>query len=259
MADGDRLPAVSAGAGRKYVRYSEDLAGRIVARVRAGESVPKACRGADMPHATTVYDWARAEPRFGRALAVAHQEARREGRRAARAAAAERWARGRDNRGRWSTYTPELGAEVCRRIVEAQTLKTIGADPEMPCAATILNWAKAHPAFEDAYAQARDLQADVLFDEARDVALAATPGSVWVSRLQFDTIRWMTARMAPKKYCERVLAEAAIAERRDEDDPENGRLTVIVKRFSDVTPEEQAAADATEAEDERRARRRGRA
>jgi len=68
----------------------------------------------------------------------------------------------------------------------------------------------------------------------------------------FDVIRWATARMAPKKYCERVIVEAAIAEREAEEDPRRQPLQVIVKRFSDVTPEEQAEAEATEALYERR-------
>ncbi len=55
------------------------------------------------------------------------------------------------------------------------------------------------------YVQARQAQADYLFDEARDVALAATPGTVWVARLQFDVIRWQAARLAPRKYCEPLV------------------------------------------------------
>ena len=122
----------------------------------------------------------------------------------------------------------------------------------MPCSATILNWAREYPAFGDDYAQARQFLADFMFDEAREVALAATPGDVWVGRLQFDTIRWMTARMAPKKYCERLVVEMAVAERRAEDDPRRAPMQVIVKRFCDVTPEDEAEADATEALFERR-------
>lgn len=56
----------------------------------------------------------------------------------------------------------------------------------------------------------------------------------------------MTTRMAPKKYCERLVVDAGIAERRAQDDPERQGLTVIVKRFSDVTPEEEEAARLTE-------------
>jgi hypothetical protein len=229
------------------VHYSEDLAGRIVARVSGGESVPRVCRDAGMPCADTVYAWARSEPRFGRALAAAHQAARRAAVGAQRKAAAAKWARGRDPRGRWSTYTPELGEEVCRRMVEGQSLKAIGADPEMPCAETILNWVKDVPGFEDRYVQARLMMAEVMFDEARDEAMAATHVTVWAQKLKVDTIFRMVARMRPRKYCERVVAEEAIAERRAEEDPDHDDgLTVIIKRSNEITDEELEAARLTE-------------
>jgi hypothetical protein len=246
---GERVPAPpEVGRLRKAaaVRYSEALAGRIVAQVTAGESVPKVCGARGMPHPSTVYAWAREEPRFSRALAVAHQTARRANVKAQRAAAAAKWAKGRDGRGRWSLYTPELGEEVCRRVIEGQTLNAIGADPEMPCKGTILNWAQTLPEFEDRYAQAMAMRADVMFEEARDEALAATPGTVWVARLRIDTIFRMVSRMQPRKYCERVVAEEAICELRAEEDPERGGLTVILKRPDQITPQELENARLTE-------------
>jgi hypothetical protein len=44
-----------------------------------------------------------------------------------------------------------------------------------------------------------------------------------VARLQFDIIRWQTARLAPKKYCEKLLIEAA----RGEDDVDQ----VLIAKF----------------------------
>lgn len=260
MADGGSLPDLRAKGGRKkYVRYTEALGAAICRRVENGESLARICRGPEMPHDTTVYEWARKCPEFGLALSHAMRTARIAQRMVDRAKAAARLAAGRDRRGRWSTFTPELGQEICERIANGESLKAIGQDPTMPCSATILNWARAFPEFGDDYAQARSMMADVLFDEAREVALAATPASVWADRLRFDTIRWMVAKMAPRKYCERIVVDAGIAARRaDEEDFLRQPTTVIVKRFSDITPEEEAAADATEAACERRAGRRGR-
>jgi len=252
MADGGDLPAVRSGGRKKYVRFSDEIGAAICARVEAGESLSRVCRGPEMPHATTVYDWAREYPAFGHSLGQAMRTARIGRRMVDRAKAAARLAAGRDRRGRWSTFTPELGREICERIANGESLKAVGQDPTMPCAATILRWAAVYPEFGDEYAHARQLMADLLFDEAREVALEATPATVWADRLRFDTIRWMTARMAPKKYCERIVVEAGIAARRaEEDDWERQPMTVIVKRFSDVTPEEEAEADATEARYER--------
>ena len=213
MDDGMGLPADGAGRGvMRSVRWSEAVGETICARVAAGESLASVCHEAGMPHSTTVYDWTRERPVFGAALAAAQTEARVAERLADRARAAARFAAGRDNRGRWSTFTPEIGEEICRRMADGVSLKAIGADPAMPCAATILRWCREFPEFGDAYALARSQMADWLFDEAREVSLEATPSTVWVGRLRFDTIRWMTARMAPKKYCERVVAGAELAE-----------------------------------------------
>jgi hypothetical protein len=81
---------------------------------------------------------------------------------------------------------------------------------------------------------------------ARDVARGSTHDTVWSDRLQFDVIRWMTARLAPKKYCERVMVEAEIAARRAEDDPDRQGLTVIIKRANEITDEELENARLTE-------------
>jgi hypothetical protein len=259
MAEGDGLPAVSGGGRGKYVTWSPELETAILERVAAGESVLAVCRGDGMPHPTTVYAWGRERPEFAVALAEAQRTARVAIRLAERAAAAAKLAAGRDNRGRWSTYTPELGEEICARISGGESLAAVGRDPEMPTAATILRWAREFPDFGDRYTLARLQMADWLFDEAREVSLEATPATVWVGRLRFDTIRWMTARMAPKKYCERLVIDAGIAERRaEEDDEGRGPMTVIVKRFTDVTAQDEAEADATEARAWAREARRGR-
>jgi hypothetical protein len=242
------------------VRYSQALGQAICARVAAGESLVSVCRDDGMPDASSVYDWTRRQPAFGAAFLEAQRQARVAERLADRAAAARRWgpdgeADGafgvlRDGRGRWSTYTPELGEAICWRIANGESLKSIGLDPAMPSSATVLYWARRYPAFGDAYAQARQMMADSLGDMALEVAMTTNPREVWADRLRFDAIRWMAARLAPKKYCEPILLARAAAEIRAEEaergDGEGEGLTVIVKKFSDITPEEYAAHDATE-------------
>ncbi len=262
---GEPVGDAGVGALRKYVRYSEDLGRAICARVAAGESLVSVCRDADMPHATTAYDWTRAHPEFAAALREAQQEARVAQRLADRDAAARRWGADgeadgrfgvlRDGRGRWSTFTPELGEAICWRIANGESLKSIGLDPAMPSSATVLYWARRYPAFGDAYAEARRMMADSLGDMALEVAMTTNPREVWADKLRVDTIRWMAARQAPRKYCERLQAAAELETIRREAGEGEG-LTVIVKRFSDITPEEEAAAEATERDWEARRGRR---
>src|SRR5580765_6912425 len=54
MADGGELPAVRSGGRKKYVRFSDEIGVAICARVEAGESLSRVCRGPEMPHATSV-------------------------------------------------------------------------------------------------------------------------------------------------------------------------------------------------------------
>jgi transposase-like protein len=227
-------------------KFAPEIGDAIVARVGAGESLKSVCRDEDMPCPNTVRNWSREYPEFGAQLVAAMRGARV----AARMRDRARWdahEAARRPQGRGSTYRPELGEMICERLAGGESLTSIARDEGLPTYATILRWVNRHPDFQDMYVQAREIQAHYYFDEARDVARAATPGSVWVSRLQFDIIRWQTARLAPHKYCERVLVEAAISSRRMEEDPRHQPMTVIVKRYSDVTPEDEAEHDATEA------------
>ena len=240
--------AAGGGALRKYVRYSEGLGQTICLRLAGGESLSAICRDEGMPHPTTVYAWTRDHPEFGAAFLTAQKEARVAERLADRAAAARRWGADgeadgafgvlRDGRGRWSTFTPELGEEICWRLANGESLKSIGMDPRMPSSATVLYWARRYPAFGDAYAQARAMMADSLSDMALEVAMTTNPREVWADRLRVDTIRWLAARQAPRKYCERVQAAAELeairrenGDRDGEGEADDRRLTINVVNF----------------------------
>ena len=202
MADGE-----VAGSGRRrpfepgVSLYAPELGEAICARVAAGESLSAICEDRAGPCRNTVRSWAKAHPEFGEALRAATETAR----------LAERL---RDRQtaptltpgiGRPSGYSRALAEAICDRLANGESLTSIGRDPPMPCYGTILRWVRQFPEFADLYVEARQMQADYLFDEARDVAQAATAGNVWVSRLRFDVIRWQAARLRPHKYCERLV------------------------------------------------------
>jgi hypothetical protein len=217
--------------------------------VAAGESLSAIAADPDMPCRKTMRNWARADGEgFGAQLTAAMQVSRLS-RRLRDRQAMDLWrARARPNRrGQPSTHTPELGRAICDRLANGESMVAIARDPEMPCAGTVYGWVHRFREFEDMYVQARAVQADYLFDEAREVALAATPKTVWVGRLQFDVIRWQTTRMAPRKYCERLVVLRGAAELAAETTGLGQPMTVIVKRFSDVTDAEVAEAEAYEA------------
>ncbi|MDB5474941.1 MAG: terminase small subunit protein [Phenylobacterium sp.] len=231
------------GAGPRESFFTPELGAAVCARVEAGASLQAIGAEAGMPSGNTIYNWAKAHPAFCTALSEARASsrvARRVRERSVVAAMrAAALANPRGNGGRATCrYAPAIGEAICERIAEGESLMAICRDPETPCLSTIYNWLKAFPVFADMYVEARLRQADTYCDEVREVGLAATPGTVWADRLRFDTLRWLTARLAPKKYCEKIMVVEAM---RGEAEP--GGLTVIVKKYSDITPEEYARAE----------------
>ncbi|TAJ69952.1 MAG: hypothetical protein EPO51_20745 [Phenylobacterium sp.] len=201
-------------AGRKLqVFYSEELAAEICAELAAGWSMRSICAKPGRPHAGTVRNWEMRHPEFEMAVRAAYRQVTIGQRRRDREAAAELAARPAPVRGgKTSTYTRAVGEAICERLAEGESLTSIGKDPAMPCYGTILAWVKRHPKFEDMYVLAREIQGHYLFDEMRDVALAATKDTLPVDRFRFDVNRYQASRLAPKKYLERLVAAEEMAE-----------------------------------------------
>ncbi|HEY0649911.1 hypothetical protein [Phenylobacterium sp.] len=236
--------------------WCEDVAAEIVAGVAAGRSVRAICAEPGRPHRTTVRRWAVAHPDFGAALFEARRQVMAAQRRKDRMDEAERRAEvaarqrarvaaGDGRGGKASEYTPELGERICARLEAGESLIAICEDEGMPVYGTVLKWVKRFPEFQEMYVAARTVQGDYLFDEAREVAKGAKrargDGGVAAARLQFDVIRWQTARLAPRKYLERlVAAEAKAADGADGDEDgiggDGGPLEIVfsVTRFENV-------------------------
>jgi hypothetical protein len=69
--------------------------------------------------------------------------------------------------GRPTGFTPELGKEICMRMAEGESVRSICRDDNMPCRKTINNWLLKpdHKEFLRQYETAENLRADNLFDE----------------------------------------------------------------------------------------------
>jgi len=125
--------------------------------------------------------------------------------------------------GRPSDYTPEIALAICDRIASGESLRTICTAHEMPDKATVFRWLAAHEAFRDQYARAREAQADALAEEILDIAdetsgdfiekqLGDEGSTVQIvdhehisrSKLRVDARKWLTGKLAPKKYGDRM-------------------------------------------------------
>lgn len=135
--------------------------------------------------------------------------------------------------GRPSKFTQQVAGAVCARVADGESLRRICEDKAMPTKTMVMRWL-ADPEraeFRDQYACAREAQADKLVEDLLDIAdeectmvKASKHGSgdddgegrtevifdavaVARNKLRVDTRKWIAARMAPKKYGDKVTQE----------------------------------------------------
>ena len=123
--------------------------------------------------------------------------------------------------GRPTIYTDELAAEICRRIVEGESLTRICKDDGMPNVSSVYLWLFKNKDFSNQYARAREDQADtysdqivdigeeipmmVITDEDGKVTKRIDPAGVNRNRLRVDARKWVAAKLKPKKYGDRQI------------------------------------------------------
>lgn len=125
---------------------------------------------------------------------------------------------------RQSDYTDALASEICGRLVDGESLRSICADDRMPDKSTVFRWLDKHEAFRDQYARARRFQAETYADETIDIADDA--GNDWMerndpdnpgwqfngeavarARLRVDARKWAAGKLDPKKYSDKQVHE----------------------------------------------------
>lgn len=109
--------------------------------------------------------------------------------------------------GRPTAYTDELAAEICKRLSEGESLLAICRDEHIPNRSTIHDWVLGlvdgvPDDFPDNYARAREMQADVYFDQV--VTIADETDDAPLGRLRTDSRKWVLARMNRAKYGDRT-------------------------------------------------------
>lgn len=116
-------------------------------------------------------------------------------------------------------YTDKIGKKICERIVEGKSLRDIEKMDGMPAKSTILKWLanEVSKSFMDQYKEARDLQADIEFEEIKEITDAepnfyvdekgnkrVDTGWVQLQRLKADKRQWRAAKLKPKKYGDKI-------------------------------------------------------
>jgi hypothetical protein len=105
--------------------------------------------------------------------------------------------------GRPSEYCADRAAEICGRMAEGESLKSICRDDRMPDIKTVYRWMMANAEFRHQYACAREDQADTMADEIIDIADEKTEDAN-SRRVRIDARKWVAAKLKPKKYGDKV-------------------------------------------------------
>jgi hypothetical protein len=126
--------------------------------------------------------------------------------------------------GRPTDFSQDLADQLCERLADGESLRSICEEDAMPNKATVFRWLAKFPDFSDQYARARETQADSLFDEILSIAddgrndwMKRNHGDDerWVengealrrSQLRVDARKWMAGKLRPKKYGEKITQE----------------------------------------------------
>jgi hypothetical protein len=122
--------------------------------------------------------------------------------------------------GRPSDYSREIALEICKRLGNGESLRQICASLGMPGKTTIMRWLNDNAEFRAQYARARELQAEHWAEEILEISddsrndfvekeghAALNSENINRSRLRVDTRKWLMARLAPKKYGDKITNE----------------------------------------------------
>lgn len=150
--------------------------------------------------------------------------------------------------GRPTKYTKELGDEICEKLAEGISLRTVCLDPKIPTASSVFRWLRTNEEFRKQYARAKEESADAMAEELLDIAddgkndwMTRNFGKEQVrvvdnealqrSRLRVDVRKWLMSKMKPKKYNDKM------------DITSDGEAlkgnTIIFKEFNGAPPDSQ--------------------
>lgn len=104
--------------------------------------------------------------------------------------------------GRPSDFTPEIANDICERLAEGESLRTICSEEDYPDRTTVRRWIKANDEFRLQYAHARECQAETYAEKIVDDAMTATDAAI--GRLRMDALKWAASKLAPKKYGDKI-------------------------------------------------------
>jgi hypothetical protein len=148
-----------------------------------------------------------------------------------------------------SIYNEETALELCERLIEGQSLRSICQDDNMPSIRAVMKWLSdgKHPEFVQQYARAKEAQAETLAEEILTIAdtpqigvtiktkpdgeTETTEGDmIQHRRLQVDARKWLASKMAPKKYGDRLELAGEVGVNSLTDEQVDAKLTALLAK-----------------------------
>lgn len=100
-------------------------------------------------------------------------------------------------------YTKELATDICARIAEGESVRSIAKDPEMPMASTIHLWVlEDREGFSEQYAEAKQIGAEVESEEMDEIAKEHE--DIQRAKLIIDTKKWNLSKKMPKRFGDKM-------------------------------------------------------
>ena len=108
--------------------------------------------------------------------------------------------------GRPSEYTDTIFNEICDKLADGKSLKSICETEEMPSKATFYNWINNSKDLLDKYARAKDDSSDALADDIQDIGEKVLTGIYEANnaRVAIDAKKWIASKLKPKKYGDKI-------------------------------------------------------
>ena len=110
--------------------------------------------------------------------------------------------------------SPEVMDEIVHRISEGESLRSVCRDKRMPSIWTVMDWQRDDADFANRCARARELQAEVMDEKILSVADRVETGEMDPNsaRVVLSAYQWRAAKLAPKKYGEKIETTHQVGE-----------------------------------------------
>lgn len=108
----------------------------------------------------------------------------------------------------WNWDDESLVELLCERIIAGESLNQICTSPNLPDKASVYRHMAKDRDFATRIARARVSQQDAIIDDTVDIADSATTAEeAQVAKLRIWARQWRAAKLAPKKYGEKIEME----------------------------------------------------